>query len=125
MNTADNNYVELPSVKVKELVSICIHNIMDNKRAQIKFNIDYAKRTLTKKLNAWYRLFWKRNPTNDEIGKYAKKLDQLEFGTGKVFIESLIDRKYESLEFLCCNLRNAANIADSVIININDLARIT
>lgn len=122
--TTYNNYIELPSQKVKELVSKCIHNILDNKRAQIKFNIDYSKKVLTSKLNAWYRFFCKREPTNKEIGEYAKRLDQLEM-RGLIFIDSYIDQKYASLEFLCRNLRNAAGAADTVIINVNDFWRIS
>lgn len=119
----DNSYVELPSQKVKELVDNCIKYINESKQAQITSNVNYARKTLTKELNAWYRI-WKRNPTEKEIDERAKFLDRIY--TGKYFLnQSIIDDTYASLEFLCSALRNAANIADSVLINVYDLRKIS
>jgi hypothetical protein len=120
----DNNYIELTSIKLKELVNNCIHNINENKRAQIKFNIDYARKVLTNKLNVWYRFFWKREPTNEEVKVLAKEIDQWNY-RGTIMVSSYIDEAYEALEYLCFNLLNAAKYSDTVIVNVIDLARIT
>jgi hypothetical protein len=72
------SYVRMPSKEVARLAQDTIDRILAEREELKKSYIEGCRKHLIKKLNSWWRFWWKRNPTEEEVMTEANELRRLD-----------------------------------------------
>jgi hypothetical protein len=95
----------------------------EEKKVQYEYYMSYSRTKLTKDMNAWWRLWWKRNPTEQEV------YDDFS-GVGDRFcmfsMKSRVDLLFSKGEEIAKKLIKACSVAkDEVYVSVEDVSEIT
>jgi hypothetical protein len=110
------SYVLMPSKEVARLAQETIDWIDAQREDEKKKHIDWCRVKLTKQLNSWWHLWWKRNPTEQEV--------MIEANDHHYWTQSSlddIDALYGNSANIALELLNASKHVDEVYVNAEEL----
>ena len=122
MTCPNQSLVKMDPKEVVRIAEEYLAWAKEEKAVAYEYHMNASRAELTQKLNAWYRFFWKRNPTEEEVWNDFVAGDIREMFPMKY----RVDIGYGIGEDVAENLIKACKFAkDEMYVSVDDLARIT
>jgi hypothetical protein len=123
MTCPNQSLVKMEPKEVIRIAEEYLAYAKEQKETWYKTYLDASRNYLTKNMNAWYRLWWKRNPTEAEV--WNNFSDDNKWG----YIFSMkyrVDARYAVGEEIAKKLIKACSVAkDEIYVSVEDVSEIT
>jgi len=119
------NNQSLVKMDPKEVIRIAEEYLAwakEEKETRYTYHLNASREELTRSMNAWYRFFWKRNPTEEEVWKdFDDSNMRMMFS-----MKYRVDAKYAMGEEIATKLIKACGCAvEEIYVSVDDVAEIS